>query len=96
MLVFSSQMSSLLLTIFSKMKFFLADVLFQRDMKLQSFTHMTAFMKLRTYCLLVLTLACYGGRCRWEVSCTLVNYTAKFYFSRIYAVCINIVRECEK
>ena len=57
---------------------FLADVLFQRDMKHKSFTFMTACMKLRTYCLLVLKLVCYGGSFRWEASCALVKYTAKF------------------
>lgn len=89
-------MPSLLLIIFSTMKFFLPDVLFQGDMKLQSFTLMTVFMKLSTYSLLILTLACYGGIFRWEASCALVNYTANIYFSRIYAVCINIVRVYKK
>lgn len=78
------------------MKFFLADILFHRDMKRQSFTRMTVFMKLSTYCLLVLTLACYGGSFLWEASCALVNYKAKFYFRRIYAGCINIARDYEK
>lgn len=90
--------SLLLAIIFSKKNFFLTDILFQRDMSLQStviYTH--DCLCETTYILFADFNACMLW---WQFSLGSVvcvsELNGQFYFNRLYAACIDIVRKYEK